>query len=198
MNSWLASIDIETASARDQQQQTLILRQVQISPGGAAGLNATVTCALGDWLVAEATSVLDSTPATQRVASCLFDNVGDMLWRQGHLREAIDLNRRALEERQDLLPPQHALTLKSMLALGSSLRSMSSGQDLEEAGRLLSEVVRVQRSVCGEQHKDTLESIGALAILRAAQSNTALREAETLHNEALAGKVSVCARVISC
>jgi hypothetical protein len=118
----------------------------------------------------------------------LYLKVGQCLYADGRIREAVLWLQRSCEEREKSLAEDHPSRLASQHELAGAYQA--NGQ-VKEAVKLLERVVAISREVLAEDHPDRLASQHELA--RAYQANGQVKEAVKLLERVVAIKAEVLA-----
>ncbi|MEA2599392.1 MAG: hypothetical protein QOF89_384 [Acidobacteriota bacterium] len=92
----------------------------------------------------------------------ILNDLGTVILAEGHWRQALELNERALAIRRKTLGEEHPDTARSLLSVGELYKE---GGDLDAALNYQTQALSIQRKVLGEEHSDTVMSLGSIGSL---------------------------------
>jgi CHAT domain-containing protein len=122
----------------------------------------------------------------EKVLGDNLDNSTLLLQDQGKYKEAEEMGRRVLNEKEKVLGNEHPETLKSVNILAITLRSQGK---YAEAEAMLRQALEGLEMIVGNQHPLTLTTRGRLALVL--QDQCRYREAEAVNQQVLEGSEKV-------
>jgi non-specific serine/threonine protein kinase/serine/threonine-protein kinase len=170
------------AIEKDFADQPLVKAQLLLTIGGTLreiGLFDNATAPLTEALDIRRRDLGNDHPDTLNSITGL----GDLLYEQRRLNDALPYFRQALDGRRRALGHDHPDTLESLDSVGLTFLIL---EEYSEAEMYLREALQGRRDALGDNHRDTLESIANLGFLFWHQSK--FSEAEPYYREALEGR----------
>jgi len=153
--------------------------------GGARRINKSIADRLRTWMFERGREALAQLPLQERATSPLLPAFARLLEKQGRCEEALGLLEEALPALCSSRGPHEERALSCRHLLAVVLKRLRRLAEAEEQCRA---VLEGRRSVLGQQHKDTLDSMFHLSIILKELGGGREAEAEQLCREALEGQ----------